>query len=96
MDIHVLAWFTGHPVLLPGHPLALAVVLLYFGPETMMPVGSLLAALLGLFLLFWRQTVSLARNGLRRVLVRRPGYTRFGRGGGGGTRGQDEATDRRV
>jgi hypothetical protein len=93
MDVYALAWFT-QPVLLAGHPLGPGVVLLYFGPETMMPVGSFLAALLGLLLLFWRQTVSLARNGIRRVLVRRSGYTRFGRGEGERTRGQDEATDR--
>lgn len=35
--------------------------MLYFGPETIMPLASALAVVTGALLLFWRRVVSLAR-----------------------------------
>jgi hypothetical protein len=77
MDIHASTLFIGQfPVLLTnGFPPSM--VLLYLGPETIMPVGSFLAAALGVFLIFWRQTVAIARNSFKRVFVRKSGYSEF-------------------
>lgn len=36
-------------------------VLLYLGPEVMMPLMSALAAILGFLLMFWRRTISFFR-----------------------------------
>lgn len=38
---------------------------MYVGPETMMPVASVLAAITGLAMLFWRRTVGILRAGAR-------------------------------
>ncbi|MEQ1692245.1 MAG: hypothetical protein ABMA00_13225 [Gemmatimonas sp.] len=42
---------------LPLLPLAM-----YLGPEVMMPVASLIAALVGYLLMFWRSTVAFAKR----------------------------------
>ena len=42
---------------LPFLPLAM-----YLGPEVMMPVASLIAALVGYLLMFWRSTVAFAKR----------------------------------
>lgn len=51
---------------------------MYIGPETMLPLASLLAAITGFLLMFWRRTVGLVRFGaqlisrkLSRLLARR-------------------------
>jgi hypothetical protein len=51
---------------------------MYIGPETLMPVGSALAAILGVLLIFWRRTVATVRSAGRfitrtmsRLLARR-------------------------
>jgi hypothetical protein len=94
MDIYPLTLFVGHfPVLLADAPLQ-STVLLYLGPETIMPVGSFLAAALGVFLIFWRQTVAIARNSFRKVFVRKSGYSRFDSEMNVDDPGQDRASDR--
>jgi hypothetical protein len=45
--------------------------MLYFGPETLMPVASALAAAVGAILLFWRRGVALVRRLVARVFRRR-------------------------
>lgn len=37
-------------------------VLLYIGPDIMMPIASALAAVAGIALMFWRRTVAIARR----------------------------------
>ena len=44
--------------------------MLYFGPETLMPVASALAAGIGAILLFWRRGVALVRRVVARVFRR--------------------------
>ena len=34
---------------------------MYVGPETLMPLASVLAAITGVLMLFWRRTVGMAR-----------------------------------
>lgn len=41
--------------------------MLYFGPETLMPIASAFAAVVGAALLFWRRTVALVRGAARRL-----------------------------
>lgn len=94
MDIYLVALFMGQAWWLPADGASPAAVLLYFGPETLMPVGSFLAAMVGMLLLFWRQTVALARNGLRKVFVRRCAYARMDRGDSLDPSHRDEATNR--
>jgi hypothetical protein len=40
---------------------------MYIGPETLMPVASALAAIVGVLLMFWRRTVALVRAGLSKA-----------------------------
>ncbi len=42
----------------------------YLGPETMMPVASIIAAVAGVFMMFGRNVVQISRNVIRRI---RPG-----------------------
>ena len=51
------------------HPL-LPMILLYIGPETMLPLASALAAIGGVLLMFWQRFVGLVRK-LWRVFVRK-------------------------
>lgn len=53
--------------------------MLYFGPETLMPVASALAAAVGAILLFWRRGVALGRRLVARVFRR--GASRTGAAG---------------
>jgi hypothetical protein len=39
----------------------------YLGPETMMPVASIVAAAAGVFLMFGRNVISFCRNVFRRI-----------------------------
>jgi hypothetical protein len=48
----------------------LPVMILYIGPETMLPLPSALVAIGGVLLMFWQRFVVLVRN-LRRVIARR-------------------------
>lgn len=38
---------------------------MYLGPETIVPLASILAAVGGVLLMFWRRTVAFVRSGLR-------------------------------
>jgi hypothetical protein len=60
------------PLFLPWEPIANPVVFLYFGPETVLPVTSILAAVLGVVLLFWRLLVSRMRKIFRRMSGHNP------------------------
>ena len=93
MDLHTSALLISQfPVLLAQGPLQPA-VLLYLGPETIMPVGSFLAAALGVLLIFWRQTVAMARNSFRRVFVRRSDSSELGSEINVGDPSQDRTPD---
>jgi hypothetical protein len=35
---------------------------MYIGPEVMMPLASILAAITGVLLMFWRRAISIARS----------------------------------
>ncbi len=37
---------------------------MYIGPETLMPLASILAAVTGFVMLFWKKTVGLAKAGV--------------------------------
>jgi hypothetical protein len=39
----------------------------YLGPETLMPLASILAAIAGFFLLFWRLIVKIVRSIYRKI-----------------------------
>jgi hypothetical protein len=46
----------------------------YFGPETVLPLGSALAAVLGVFLMFGRQVIFMTRRAFGRIArLFRPG-----------------------
>jgi hypothetical protein len=48
----------------------LPMIMLYIGPETMLPLASALAAIGGVLLMFWQRFVGLVRK-LWRVIVRK-------------------------
>jgi hypothetical protein len=48
----------------------LPIMMLYIGPETMLPLVSALAAIGGVLLMFWQRLVGLVRK-LWRVIVRK-------------------------
>jgi hypothetical protein len=39
----------------------------YLGPETLMPLASLLAAIAGFFLIFWRLIVRIVKTAYRKI-----------------------------
>lgn len=45
---------------------------MYIGPETLMPLASAGAALLGMLLMFWHRLVGWLKAGLRFLTRRRP------------------------
>lgn len=51
-------------------------VLMYFGPETIMPITSVLAAAVGVVLIFWRHVTLTIRSGFRRLFIRRQAGSR--------------------
>lgn len=54
--------------LMSGSSTSAPVVLLYFGPETILPLASFLAAAAGVILMFWRQILVTIRKAYRMVL----------------------------
>ena len=40
---------------------------MYIGPETLMPLASAAAAVVGVLLMFWRKTVAIVRMGFQKV-----------------------------
>jgi hypothetical protein len=63
MDFYRILHDTGSYPMLPF-------VFLYIGPETMLPLASALAAILGVLLMFWQRFVGLLRK-FWRMLVRK-------------------------
>jgi predicted membrane protein len=57
-----------------GQANLLSPILLYLGPETIMPLGSFLAAVLGILLVFWRQATMFLRSVCRKLLGRKADY----------------------
>lgn len=49
-----------------------AMVMLYIGPETMLPLTSALAAIAGVLLMFWQRIVRLVRK-VWRIIARKEG-----------------------
>jgi hypothetical protein len=47
-------------------------LLLYLGPDALIPLASALAAVAGAGLMFWRRTVAFVRAGLQKLRVRAP------------------------
>lgn len=47
-----------------------APILLYLGPETIVPLGSALAAIVGILLIFWRFIAGFIRNGFYKITGR--------------------------
>ena len=43
----------------------LGLLILYIGPETIIPLTSFLAAIVGILLMFWRWVVGIFRRGIR-------------------------------
>jgi len=43
------------------------IVLMYIGPETLMPLASAIAAIGGIILMFWRRTTAIVRAVIQRV-----------------------------
>ena len=48
----------------------LPIIILYIGPETMLPLASALAAIGGVLLIFWQRLVGLVRK-LWRIITRK-------------------------
>jgi len=46
---------------------------MYIGPEAFMPIASVVAAIVGVLLLFWRRTVALVRAGFQTISRRLTG-----------------------
>jgi hypothetical protein len=46
--------------------------MLYFGPETVVPVGSAIAGAIGVVLMFGRRTVAMVRGTFARLFHRTP------------------------
>lgn len=46
-------------------------LLLYFGPETIMPITSVLAAAVGMVLIFWRHIITTVRNSFRKLFIKK-------------------------
>lgn len=75
MDVSVLAQVVGltQPISMGAY--LQNTVLLYFGPETIMPVTSVLAAAVGVVLIFWRHLTTTIRVGFRRLFVKKQVYS---------------------
>ena len=63
IDPQTLAWKVNSIELLP-------VVMLYIGPESMLPLTSAIAAIFGFLLIFWQRFVALVQK-LWRLIVRK-------------------------
>lgn len=75
MDVPGLALLLGAIQTLTVGAFLHRAVLLYLGPETIMPITSVLAAAVGMVLLFWRQVTATVRTGFRRLFVQKRGYS---------------------
>jgi hypothetical protein len=66
-DLQSMATAAGMVVALPWHMPMAPTVFLYLGPETIMPVASILASIIGVVLLFWRLILGAAKRTYRRL-----------------------------
>ena len=62
MFMYSLVLLVGMVRILPWDSALGLVALLYLGPETLMPVASILAAIIGVVLIFWRFIVGRIRK----------------------------------
>jgi hypothetical protein len=60
--LHILDFATGVVLWLPWPEPMLPSVILYLGPETILPVASILASIIGFILMFWRVILKSVRN----------------------------------
>ena len=54
MGLHLPSILANVGLTFPWETANYGVMLLYFGPETIMPLASILAAIVGFLLVFWR------------------------------------------
>ena len=73
MELQGLASVFG-VISLPINLLMQKPVMLYFGPETIMPITSVLAAAVGMTLIFWRHITTTVRSGFRRLFIRKQAF----------------------
>ena len=71
MDLYSVAPFISSITFSLGNLASFPPILLYLGPETMMPLGSFLAASIGILLVFWRHVVTLVSSSFNRVFHRK-------------------------
>jgi hypothetical protein len=64
---HFAVQLAQDPLLQAATPLR-ALVLLYVGPDQMLPLTSALGAIVGVLLIFWQRTVALIRKTWRLLL----------------------------
>lgn len=67
MDMHNIFLVAGLMQLLPWDSAFGPVVFLYFGPETVLPVASAIAGIIGVILVFWRYILSMARKFFKQI-----------------------------
>lgn len=60
--------------LIPGWGEKSSIVLLYLGPDSMLPLASMLAAVAGFFLIFWRYITKFVKK-VFRWIMRKPEET---------------------
>ena len=56
---------------LPPWCWVLGLVFLYLGPETILPLASIIAAVIGVLLIVWHRALGLVRRGLRWLSARK-------------------------
>jgi hypothetical protein len=54
-------------------------LLLYAGPDQILPIVSILGTIIGILLIWWRRFVMLARKGWMRLFKRAPSVTKTGK-----------------
>ena len=74
MNIYSLILSVGIIQLLPWDSALNPVVFLYLGPETVLPVASFIAGIIGVLLMFWRYIVRFIRKTLKRVFSSKSAY----------------------
>jgi hypothetical protein len=70
MNTSITILLVGMAQILPWGSFVNSIVFLYFGPETILPLASVIAAIVGVILMFWRYLFSLGRKFFR-VLFKR-------------------------
>jgi hypothetical protein len=65
MDMHTFSHLAS--LIVPGDSALHAVMFLYFGPETVLPVASAIAGIIGVILMFGRYILSMGRKFFKQV-----------------------------